>query len=174
VELNLLGSHDTPRFVTVAGGERDAYRLALLAVMTLPGAPCIYYGDEVGMEGRHDPDNRGSFTWDESRWDHGLVELVKALTALRASSRSFRDGEFVVMAASHDAVLYGRQSGTEGALIMLNASRDAALLEVGGHFSDLTPVELPGWEAPSISATAESIAIEVAARSGAVIRFRAA
>ena len=86
VELNLLGSHDTPRFVTAAGGDRDAYRLALLAVMTLPGAPCIYYGDEVGMEGRHDPDNRGSFPWDESRWDQGLVDLVRALTSLRAAS----------------------------------------------------------------------------------------
>ena len=51
VQFNLLGSHDTPRFVTVCGGDRDSLRLATLIQMTLPGAPSIYYGDEIGMEG---------------------------------------------------------------------------------------------------------------------------
>ncbi|MGZ6339786.1 MAG: glycoside hydrolase family 13 protein, partial [Candidatus Limnocylindrales bacterium] len=46
VQLNLLGSHDTPRLRTIFGGDRDAVRLATLVQMTVPGAPCIYYGDE--------------------------------------------------------------------------------------------------------------------------------
>lgn len=52
-QLNLLDSHDTPRFVTIASGNRAALRLAALFQMTYPGAPCVYYGDEIGMGGRH-------------------------------------------------------------------------------------------------------------------------
>jgi cyclomaltodextrinase len=69
VQLNLLGSHDTPRFRTLARGDTSAYRLATLFQMTYPGAPCIYYGDEIGMEGRHDPACRGAFPWDDRQWD---------------------------------------------------------------------------------------------------------
>jgi neopullulanase len=160
--------------VTVAGGDRDAYRLALLAVMTLPGAPCIYYGDEVGMEGRHDPDNRGAFPWDEARWEHGLVELVRALTSLRAASPSLRDAEFAVAAASPDAAAYVRRLGPEGALVVLNAGRADARLEVNGRFEELAAVELPGWQAPRVSPASESVVVEVTARSGAVMKFRGA
>jgi neopullulanase len=172
VELNLLGSHDTPRFVTAAGGDRDAYRLALLAVMTLPGAPCIYYGDEVGMEGRHDPDNRGAFPWDESSWDHGLASLVRALTTLRARSASLRDAEFAVLAATPDSVAYVRRLGSQGALVMLNAGRADARIEVSGAFPGHAPVSLPGWPLPRIEALGTSLTIDLAPRSGAVVHFR--
>lgn len=174
VELNLLGSHDTPRFVTVAGGDRDAYRLALLAVMTLPGAPCIYYGDEVGMEGRHDPDNRGAFPWNESSWDHGLLGLVKALTSLRASSAALRDAEFAVAAASVDAVAYVRRSHGEGAIVMLNAGGGDARLEIPGGLGHFVPVDLPGWASPRLSRAGESVVVELAGRSGGVLQFQSA
>ena len=172
VELNLLGSHDSPRYVTVAGGDRDAYRLALLAIMTLPGAPCIYYGDEVGMEGRHDPDNRGAFPWDEAKWDHGLVELVRALTSLRAASPSLRDAGFALAAASKDAVGYVRRLESDGALVIINAGRAEAHLEVSGRFDDLTPVELPAWSVPRVALSGESLGVDLAPRSGAVLKFR--
>ena len=58
VQLNLLDSHDTPRFITCARGDESALRLATLFMFTYPGAPCIYYGDEIGLDGRHDPDCR--------------------------------------------------------------------------------------------------------------------
>jgi len=55
LQLNLLDSHDTPRFHSLAGGDRSALALAMLIVVTLPGAPCIYYGDEIGLEGARIP-----------------------------------------------------------------------------------------------------------------------
>ena len=58
-QLNLLGSHDTPRLRTVLGGDAAAVRLAMLLQATLPGAPCVYYGDEVGLAGANDPAYRG-------------------------------------------------------------------------------------------------------------------
>ena len=54
-QFNLLDSHDTARFVHQAGGDGDALRLSLLMLMALPGAPCVYYGTEVGMTGRAGP-----------------------------------------------------------------------------------------------------------------------
>src|SRR5262249_25427318 len=65
-QLNLVGSHDTPRVGTVMGGNVDAVRLAFLLLLTLPGAPTIYYGDEIGMLGGDDPACRGAYPEDPS------------------------------------------------------------------------------------------------------------
>ena len=59
VQLNLIGSHDAPRALTVLGGDVAALRMATLLQCTLPGAPSIYYGDEIGLTGGNDPANRG-------------------------------------------------------------------------------------------------------------------
>ncbi len=98
-QLNLLGSHDTARFLTLVRRDKAALRMAIATTMTLPGAPCIYYGDEVGMEGRHDPDCRRSFPWDEGAWDHQLLAYVKAATTVRRAQPSLREGDFSILAA---------------------------------------------------------------------------
>ena len=68
--MNLLGSHDLARFLHFARGDKSALRLATLFQMTFPGAPSIYYGDEIGLAGGHDPDNRRAFRWDRPEtWD---------------------------------------------------------------------------------------------------------
>ena len=83
VQLNMLDSHDTARFVNQAGGDRDALRLSLLLLMALPGAPCIYYGTEVGMTGGPDPDCRRAFPWhDEAAWDRDLLDFTRRAIAL--------------------------------------------------------------------------------------------
>jgi neopullulanase len=63
-QFNLLDSHDTPRFLSCASGDKDALKLAWLFLFSYPGAPCIYYGDEIGVDGEHDPDCRKSFPWE--------------------------------------------------------------------------------------------------------------
>jgi cyclomaltodextrinase / maltogenic alpha-amylase / neopullulanase len=172
-QLNLLGSHDTPRFVTCASGDQAALRLSLLAVMTLPGAPCIYYGDEVGVEGRHDPDNRGSFPWDEERWDHDLLAFVRCTTSLRAEYAYLRDDAFRILAAEGQAVAYARggSAGGEGALVVLNAAGSGATLRVRSDFDGLSPVELPGWTPPRTQRVDGGIAIDIGPRTGGMIRF---
>ena len=82
-QMNLLDSHDTARFLTLARGDESALRLAVLFLMCFPGAPCIYYGDEIGMEGGRDPDNRRSFPWDTGRWNSTLLSYFKRCIALR-------------------------------------------------------------------------------------------
>jgi neopullulanase len=169
-QLNLLGSHDTPRYVTVAGGDKQSLRLATLAVMTLPGTPCIYYGDEIGLEGRHDPDNRGSFPWDEARWDHELLAFVRAVTALRPKLPFLRTGPVSVLAATGQAVAYARGAETDGAIVVLNAGDESARLTLDGSFESLSPVELPGWTVPRTERSAEGLVIEIGPRSGGLIR----
>jgi glycosidase len=113
VLLNLLDSHDTPRFLSLAGGDKSALRLAMLIVMSLPGAPCIYYGDEVGMEGRADPDCRRAYSWDPVRQDAALRAFVAGLTGLRKSEPVLRRGHFRLLAAEGRTVAYG-MFGEEG------------------------------------------------------------
>ena len=122
-QMNLLDSHDTPRFLTLAGGDESAFRLATLFQMTYPGAPCVYYGDEIGLEGRHDPDSRRSFPWDSGTWNHGLRDYVKQCIALRKGHPALRRGAFAELMARDDVYAYARSLGDETMIVILNASR---------------------------------------------------
>jgi len=107
LQLNLLDSHDTPRFISMAGGDATTLRLAALIQMTLPGAPCIYYGDEVGLGGRADPDCRRGYPWDPARQDNGLRDFYAGLIAVRHAEPMLRHGRFELLAARGSAVAYG-------------------------------------------------------------------
>ena len=121
--LNLLDSHDTPRFLTLAQGDESALRLATLFQMTYPGAPCIYYGDEIGMEGGHDPDCRRAFPWDERKWNHGLRDYAKRCVALRRAYPVLRRGDYRPLLARDEIYAFARTLGREAMLIILNAGR---------------------------------------------------
>ena len=78
-QLNLMDSHDTARTLWTVDGDESALRLSTLFQMTMPGAPCIYYGDEIGMSGGHDPDCRGAFPWqDEDALERRSARLSQA------------------------------------------------------------------------------------------------
>ena len=78
--LNLLGSHDTHRFLTRVGGEKGKLRTAAAILFFYPGIPCIYYGDEIGLSGGYDPDCRRCFDWQEENWDRETYELFCRLS----------------------------------------------------------------------------------------------
>ena len=82
-QLNLLGSHDTTRMLTELGGDIALMKLAATLLFTRPGVPCIYYGDEIGLQGGPDPDCRRCFEWDRRLWDDDLYAHYRALAALR-------------------------------------------------------------------------------------------
>ncbi len=136
VMLNLLGSHDTARFASLAHGDVSALRLATLFQMTYPGAPSIYYGDEIGMLGGHDPANRGAFPWHKPEsWDTDLLHEFQRLIALRRGRPALRRGGFRFLEAQGDVIAYARQLGDETVVIAINAGRghrrvDLALRDV--------------------------------------------
>ena len=68
-QFNLLDSHDIPRILTHVGEDVARGLIAVALLMTFPGVPCVYYGDEIGMVGASDPDNRRCMIWDESEWN---------------------------------------------------------------------------------------------------------
>ncbi len=81
--LNLLDTHDTHRFFTELGEDKEKLLAAVALEMVFPGAPCIYYGTEICMAGGYDPDSRRCFDWEERRWDLRVMEMIKQLIALR-------------------------------------------------------------------------------------------
>jgi neopullulanase len=178
VQLDLVGSHDAPRLRTVLGDDVTGVRLATLLQTTLPGAPCIYYGDEIGLRGGNDPENRGAFPWDDSAWDRGLRDSVQALLLLRAAEPGLRDSPLRAVGADGPAVAFERGIGVSRFVVAVNAGDAAVNLELrfgdapdgaGGH---LAPIELPGFdvigEAPIVDGGAT---IGLAPRSGGLLRI---
>ena len=119
-QLNLLDSHDTPRFLSLVKGDRSALRMAYLFQMTYPGAPCIYYGDEIGMEGGRDPNCRKAFLWDELGWDGSLQTYLKNIIALRRSHPVLRRGEYINLYAQGPVFAYLRRLGEEDLVVIFN------------------------------------------------------
>ena len=116
---NLVGSHDTPRLLTVAHGDRTALLLATLLQMTLPGAPGVYYGDEVGMEGGPDPDNRRGMAWEVVGGD--IFTAVRSLVAVRRRHIALRHGDWRLLRSGGDALVFERRLGSVRNVIVVNA-----------------------------------------------------
>ncbi len=130
VQLNLIGSHDSPRAVTVLGGDRASLRQAVLLQATLPGAPCTYYGDEIGMEGDHDPDCRRAFPVDPAAGDRAVRAFVQAAFAARHRHVALRRGSMAILGAAGQAVAYQRDADGRRAIVALNAGSTTTALDV--------------------------------------------
>ncbi|MEK6751973.1 MAG: glycoside hydrolase family 13 protein [Chloroflexota bacterium] len=160
-QLNLLDSHDMPRFLSCAGGDKSALKLAWLFMFTIPGAPCIYYGDEIGVDGGHDPECRKSFPWDESKWDKSLLDYARACSALRTEHSPLRRGDYQHIHAEGDILAYSRTYKEETIHIVFNVSNEER------------PLELPLGKKPRALFGAPAISdnkITIPPRSGIVIK----
>lgn len=133
-QLNLLGSHDTPRALTVVGGDEAAFRLALFFMLTFPGAPCLYYGDELGLTGRHDPECRQAMPWDDPEgWNHDLCGFIKTLVALRRGHEALRGDGFRTLYAEGETYAFERTGGGERFVGVINASSSPAELALNAE-----------------------------------------
>ncbi len=175
VQLNLLGSHDTPRFKTLARGDDSAYRLSTLFQMTYAGAPCIYYGDEIGVEGNHDPDCRRGFLWEKSRWNTELREFVRRCIALRKAHPALRRGDLEWLVTRDGVVAYLRRLGAEVVLIALNSSGTPATVDlpVEGYLADGSQVREVWTGANADVQGGQLQAVQIPARSGVVFAAEA-
>jgi cyclomaltodextrinase len=130
--MNLLGSHDTERFLTTAGGDARRLKLAALFAMTYVGAPTIYYGDEVAMEGGHDPDCRRPFYW---KWSEEAARVdvhdyFALLAAARRAHPSCVWGDFETLLAEGRTYAYRRVSTHDEITVVMNASAEPASVTV--------------------------------------------
>ena len=139
--MNFLGTHDTPRILTLLGveqtpedkGQRAAYRLspaelargqkklrlAAMLLYSFPGSPTLYYGDEVGMQGFEDPLNRGTYPWGGE--DGSLLAFFRRLGQLRAERISMQCGIIRYLHAQGGGLVVERLHGTERTVTALNA-----------------------------------------------------
>ncbi len=177
VQLNVLGSHDAPRLRTVLGDDVGSVRLATLLQTTLPGAPSIYYGDEIGLQGEHDPDCRRAFPWDDARWDIGLRDSVRELIRLRRSERALRDGPLAIVGAGGSAVAYQRGDGSSRFVVAANPGDEPVRLDLrfddqtAGTEGRLEPIDLPGLGGIGGSAiVAGMTTIDLPPRAGSILR----
>ena len=167
--MNFLGTHDTPRVLTVLGGVplpegRDAQstfrltpdqrqaglerlRAAAAILFTFPGSPMIYYGDEAGMEGAADPFNRKTYPWGNE--DQALLAWFRWLGQLRKERASLRRGSLRWLEARGPLLAYLRETFDEATATLVNASPEEQPFSLPGEgFRDLyTGERIPGGTA---------------------------
>jgi glycosidase len=103
VAFNLLGSHDTPRIATVCKENTMKVKQLFTFLLSSPGSPCIYYGDEIGMKGDMDPGCRKCMIWEEEKQDQDLLEFVSKLIKLRKQNQAFGNkGTFKFLSARNE------------------------------------------------------------------------
>ena len=140
-QFNLLSSHDVPRFLTRVGGDRDAHLGAHHALFAYVGVPCVYYGDEIGMEGGGDPDNRRPFPWDRASWDLRILGTVRRLAALRRVHPALSRGRYRPLVAEGDTHAFARVHGGEAVVVCAHRKGGRvrvplASIGVAGHWVD--------------------------------------
>lgn len=148
--MNVLGTHDTERILTVLGGESsegytnqqlckkkmslnerkiavDKLKMAFAVIATVPGIPCIYYGDEVGMEGYRDPFNRLPFPWGNE--DYNLLDFYKQICKLRVSEDLYKRGSFKLILCDENILAFARCDLKSAIITVVNRSDRSIQIE---------------------------------------------
>jgi glycosidase len=127
-----LGSHDTRRLMTKLDDDLEKVKLAFMLQFGNPGAPAIYYGDEIGLKGGKDPDNRGAFPWDENEWNHDLRDYVKKLIAARKRHQALRRGDLqrVYLSQENGWYAFARTLGEDQVVVAINATQEPHQLSI--------------------------------------------
>ena len=194
--MNLLDSHDTARLLwtltpgaeTTAAKEANGanvaagklrVRLASLIQFSLPGAPTVYYGDEVGLTGADDPDDRRTYPWADlgGQPDTSLLAHYTSLASLRAGIPALRNGDFRVLLANDtdETVAYGRKTPSQAAIVAMNRSSSARTLSipVAGYLPDgVTLARRYGVgvaASGSVTVTAGAVVLTLPALSGMLL-----
>ncbi|MCL7746178.1 alpha-glycosidase [Halalkalibacter alkaliphilus] len=145
VAFNLLGSHDTPRILTICKENKEKLKLLFLFQLSFIGTPCIYYGDEVGITGENDPGCRKCMDWNEEEQDLGLLEFVKKVIALRREHAVLgNNGEFTILETNVETnhVIYSKKSDDETILIAINNSNKDVQINLPCDFTDKKGIDL--------------------------------
>ena len=173
------GNHDVARFVTEAKGDTRRLKLAFSILFTIRGTPQMYYGDEIGMEGTGDPDNRrdfpGGFPGDQrsaftqtgrTEREQDIFHHVQSLLRLRSQHSALRIGDLKDIFADETAYVYIRHSGSDNVLTAINNSDQTRTIKLPSFFHGaLTPLS---EGATGAQATSSETQIELPARTAAI------
>ncbi len=122
VLLNLLSSHDIPRIYEYCKNE-EQLKLAILFLLTFPGIPMVYYGDELGLKGKKDPDNRRCMPWDKVE-NNEILKFYKKLIQVRKDLNTISNGdfEFVLKDEANNIIAFKRKCKYKSSYVILNNS----------------------------------------------------
>jgi alpha-glucosidase len=172
---NHLGNHDISRFAQRAQGDERKVALALLFQMTYLGVPTLYYGDEYGMMGASDPDDRRTFDWSKADGKNELIARAHQLIQLRNKYSALRTGSFITLDVNDkdNTYAYGRMDKQNRIAVVLNGDSAPHDIKVSVRKLDLPPDakltdELSGTK---YQATDGALSLKVPALSGALLTF---
>lgn len=136
---NLIGSHDTERIRTRLNIDLNQVKTAFAFIFAFPGAPAVYYGDEVGLAGGKDPGCRGAFPWNKEKWPVELYAWVKNLAHTRKRFAALRRGDFTTLLKDdrRRCIAFARKLGEQVVVLAMNASPTPRILHI--------PVGNLGW-----------------------------
>lgn len=141
--MNILGNHDTERILTVLDGKVDDFKIATGIQMMMPGVPLIYYGDEVGVNGGKDPNNRKPFPWNSI--NSKIYNWYKEITHIRCIEEVVKSGEFKIHYVDENVFCFERYSSNKKMIFFANQSTEEKYVRVGsieGKFKNyLNPYE---------------------------------
>ncbi|MGC8621509.1 MAG: alpha-amylase family glycosyl hydrolase, partial [Caldisphaera sp.] len=129
---NLLGSHDTPRIINVLGYDVDKVKRAYVIMYSIYGSPSIYYGDEIGLSGQKDPDNRKPMIWNENKWNKEIYLLIKELNKIRLNNSTLKYGSFVSNALNNDGLIIKRRFKKEE-IIAYISRKEISGIKIDNH-----------------------------------------
>jgi cyclomaltodextrinase len=169
-QLNLLDSHDTARLLSIAGGDKNTVKLATLLLLTAPGAPSIYYGDEISLPGGYDPDCRRAFPWDKSLWDMDTLAYHKQLIALRRDHVALRRGRYRTLQHGEHTYAFLRELDNDQLIVAVNVGEKSTkiTIPVKDIFADGVALKaLYGKGNPTVEGGA--VKISLPARDGIIL-----
>lgn len=123
-QFNLIDSHDIPRMFSVVHEDLAKMQVAIMLLFTFPGVPCVYYGDEVGMLGGRDPDNRRCMNWDPQSWNMELYALYRTLIHVRRTSSALKTGGYQVLHDQKHTLAFLRESPDERIIVVARREDD--------------------------------------------------
>ena len=131
--LNIISTHDTPRFLTLCEENEKMFELALVFQFTFPGVPHIYYGDEIGMKGEGDPECRKPMIWQKTKWNKKLLDLYNFLISIRKQNEALRIGDYreIPVKGGKEVLAYIREGKRDGIIILINTQNHKSKIEIG-------------------------------------------
>ncbi len=169
-QFNLLDSHDTPRLLTMLKGDKALFKLAVTLLFTYIGVPCVYYGDEIGLEGGADPDCRRPFPWDEEKWDSDLRAHYQTLIRFRKSSKTLQQGAYLELYAEGDAFAFARLLGEDAVVTLVNrGAARSVTLPIWKLGSSRSNAFVSLWDGTTYRAQGGELRLELPAKSSLVL-----
>lgn len=167
-QLNLLSSHDTARFLTIVGEDVETLKLATLLLFTFPGAPSIYYGDEVGLAGGCDPDSRRSFPPTQA-WNEELRQYHRDLIRLRHEHPVLSLGDYQIIFAQAQIYVFTRTLGSEKIVVVVNADEQPLRLKLAAKELGGRPTTVL-WGEARLNWQESELELHLPSRSSCILR----